>query len=151
MSVHDVAAPESLLKQAPLPSESCAGVALASRGGGMIGKTTRRRLPWWCRDPSLDFKEEHERVHRRVCPHRTECEQLISAVAPVDYDIYQYARQQLRAAIRDAGPEFAAQLREMRRASAVMFEYYTLVQPCLECHCDGSKGDPLFGSRPAIT
>ena len=94
----------------------------------MIGKTTRRRLPWWCRDPSLDFKEEHERVHRRVCPHRTECEQLISAVAPVDYDIYKYARQQLRAAIRNAGPEFAAQLREMRRASAVMFEYYTLVK-----------------------
>ena len=124
-SVQDVAAPENLLKQAPLPSESCAGVPLtAVRGGGIVSKTTRRKLPWWCRDPSLDFKQEHQRVHQRVCPNRTECEQLIRAVAPVDYEIYTYAQQQLRAAIRTAGPEFATQLREMRHAST---------QTCVRC------------------
>eukprot|EP00908_Phaeocystis_cordata_P023344 Transcript_5770.p1 GENE.Transcript_5770~~Transcript_5770.p1 ORF type:complete len:376 (+),score=40.81 Transcript_5770:839-1966(+) len=111
-SVRDVAAPEFLQQEAPTPADSCqvGAVVRAKRPGG-------RPPPWWCRNPLRDHREEKRRVHAHVCPNMSVCDELIRAVAPLDFELYAYAQRQLREAIHSAGPAFSEQLADMRQAS----------------------------------
>mmetsp|Transcript_22312 Transcript_22312/g.55508 ORF Transcript_22312/g.55508 Transcript_22312/m.55508 type:complete len:402 (-) Transcript_22312:109-1314(-) len=74
------------------------------------------RSPWWCRDPTLDRGSEQRRVHHAVCPNRSACEQLIRDVAPVDYELYEHARQSVQKRIASAGRVFGQQMRELLSA-----------------------------------
>ena len=81
-SVHDMAAPDHLLKQTPNAGDSCASARAAARSAvkrHWLGKP----WPWWCRNPTLDYNAEKARVHSRVCPNRTACEELIREVVPL--------------------------------------------------------------------
>ena len=51
-----------------------------------------------------------------VCPNRSACEQLVREVAPVDYELYDFARRSINAAVAKGGPAFERQMRQLRRA-----------------------------------
>ena len=137
-SVHDMAAPDHLLKQTPNAGDSCASARAAARSAvkrHWLGKP----WPWWCRNPTLDYNAEKARVHSRVCPNRTACEELIRQVAPLDHELYARARQWLRGTIAAAGPGFSAQLSEMRKASK---------RACAECTACSWRPQRSLGRLP---
>ena len=137
-SVHDMAAPDHMLKQTPNAGDSCASARAAARSAvkrHWLGKP----WPWWCRNPTLDYNAEKARVHSRVCPNRTACEELIREVAPLDHELYAHARRWLRGTIAAAGPAFSAQLSEMRKASK---------RACAECTACSWRPQRSLGRLP---
>lgn len=104
-TAYDAAPPPHAADSAPQPAETC----------------MRRLLPsqkmWWCRAKGVDPAAERRRVHAHVCPNRTRCRELIRQIAPVDYELYDYAQRRLDELIREIGPEFKSLLAVQKRAA----------------------------------